>query len=116
MYAKYENVETELEIQYINNCFCERLNIFLLAYGWQEEYQDRCPDYLNNINYYYFALPVYGLATSFTNIALTAVVEFGTAWLKFTNITSEAKFKLTLVWFLLWINMTTPLLLVYFNF
>ena len=27
LYAKNENVETELELQYIRNCFCERLNV-----------------------------------------------------------------------------------------
>jgi hypothetical protein len=27
LYAKDENVETEVELQYIRNCFCERLNV-----------------------------------------------------------------------------------------
>jgi len=34
LYAKEENVETKQEVQFIRNCFCERLNILQLAFGW----------------------------------------------------------------------------------
>ena len=38
LYAKEENVETQEEVQFIRNCFCERLNILQLAFGWQKKY------------------------------------------------------------------------------
>jgi len=116
IYAKYENVETKEELQFIDNCFCERLNVLQLAYGWQQKYQSRCPEYLKNVTRYYFALPAYGIIVATTNFALRKIVEFGSSWLKFTDITSEAKFQMTLLYGLQFFNMTVPLLLINFNF
>lgn len=39
LYAKLENVQTKEEAQFINNCFCERLDVVQLVSGWQEKYQ-----------------------------------------------------------------------------
>ena len=62
------------------------------------------------------ALPAYGIVVSLTNFLLRQVVEFGATWLKFTDITSEAKFQMTLLYGLQFFNMAVPLLLINFNF
>ena len=100
LYAKEGNVETAEEIQFIRNCFCERMNVLQLAYGWQEEYQTRCREWVENVQDYYYALPCYGIVVTLINWSLKKTVEFGATWLKFTDITSEAKFQMTLLYFL----------------
>mmetsp|Transcript_10713 Transcript_10713/g.17986 ORF Transcript_10713/g.17986 Transcript_10713/m.17986 type:complete len:215 (+) Transcript_10713:938-1582(+) len=112
LYAKEINVQTEQERVYIRNCFCERLDILQLAYGWQTQYQSRCPDYIAKIKFYYVALPTFGLVVQATNLAMSKTVVYGSRWLKFRDVTSEAVFQLTLLYFLLIMNMTLPLVLV----
>lgn len=97
LYAKAENVETDEELKFINNCFCERLNVVQLAFGWQQQYQQQCTDYLVHISDYYLALPVYGLVIAVINWALKKIVTMGTVWLRYRDITSEAKFQMTMV-------------------
>ena len=100
LYAKEENVVTQEEIQFIRNCFCERLNILQLAFGWQQKYQDRCEEYIGKVNNYYYSLPSYGLCVSIVNWALKMTVKNGSRWLKFRDITSEAKFQMTFLYVL----------------
>ena len=85
-------MQTDLEKMFVHNCFCERLNIMQLAFGWQEIYQDKCPDYLENVNNYYYGLPAYGLVVSGVNNLFNRMVFYTSKWMRFQDITSEATF------------------------
>ena len=69
-----------------------------------------------NLGYYYYVIPVYGAAVALINWIIKHLVKYGTMWMKFRDITSEALFAMTLVCFLQFLNMTIPLMLVNFNF
>lgn len=109
-------METQEEIQFIRNCFCERLNILQLAFGWQQKYQDRCEEYIGKVNNYYYSLPAYGLVVSIVNWALKMTVKNGSRWLKFKDITTEAKFQMTFLYALQLINMSLPLAVMNLDF
>ena len=49
-------------------------------------------DYLENIANYYYSLPMYGLVVSIINWALQRAVHSGGRWLKFRDVSSQAKF------------------------
>lgn len=116
LYAKEENVKSELEKTFVRNCFCERVNIMELAFGYQSKYKDKCSDYLSNVHKYYLALPGYGLLIAFFNWILKKLVEFTAIWYRFKDITGEATFQLTLLYAMQLVNMTLPLLMTNFNF
>ena len=98
------------------NCFCERLTILELAFGSQQQYQDKCYEYLTNVLNYYYALPSYGIIVAMVNWALKKLVEIATLWMRFKDTTSEAKFTLTLVYMLQFLAMAIPQLIVNFDF
>ena len=50
-------------------------------------------------------MPSYGLVVSLVNWGLKKVVQAGAKWIKFKDITSEAKFQLTFLYILQLINM-----------
>ena len=83
-----------------------------LAYGWQMQFQGVCFEYIASIAYYYVALPVYGLTIQVTNTAISKTVLYAARWLKFKDVTSEAVFQMTFLYFMLVFNMTLPFLMV----
>ena len=116
LYAKEENVQTEEERQFIRNCFCERMDILQLAYGWQDRYRSRCPEYVASIIYYYLSMPVFGLAVQMVNLAMSKTVVYAARWFKFRDVTSEGIFQMTFLYFLLVFNMLLPQVMVNLNF
>lgn len=64
----------------------------------------------------YQNIPIYGAVIAIINWLIKLLVQFTTVWYQFLDLTSEAKFQLTLLTFAQWINMTVPLLIVNFNF
>lgn len=61
-------------------------------------------------------MPSYGLVVSLVNWGLKKVVQAGAKWIKFKDITSEAKFQLTFLYILQLINMALPLAIMNFDF
>jgi len=92
------------------------MDVLQMAFGWQTKYQPECGHYLANVANYYLALPIYGICIVALNYLFQLLVKQGSRWMRFKDITSEAKFQLTLLCGLQFLNMTMPLLIVNFDF
>ena len=60
-------------------------------------------------------MPVYGVAVCIVNYALKRIVLAGTRWMRFKEITAEAKFQMTLLFVLQFVNVCLPLLMINLN-
>lgn len=71
---------------------------------------------MQNARNYYLALPVYGIFIALINWVIKQMVRVFSKWLKFKDITSEAKFKMVVTFAVQFFNLTVPLLIINLNF
>jgi hypothetical protein len=65
---------------------------------------------------YIISFPLYGLCILGINKLLKFAVNFTCEALRFTDVTSEAKAKMILVYIVLYINISMPLAIINFDF
>ena len=92
------------------------MNVFQMAFGWQQPYKTECRAYFLKIARFYITLPVYGFVVTAVNFAIYWVVKHASKWMKMRDLSAEAMFQTTLVFALQFFNMTFPLLMLNLNF